>query len=39
MEWIPNIVDRVLLRINKTFHQTTCASECCNNRCECKKRR
>ena len=36
MEWITNIVDRVLLHINKTVHETTCASECCNNRCECK---
>ena len=36
MEWITNIVDRVVLHINKTFHKTICASECCNNRCECK---
>ena len=36
MEVITHIVDRVLLRINKTFHITTCAIECCNNRCECK---
>ena len=36
MEWITNVVDRVLTRINKTFHKTTCASECCHNRCECK---
>ena len=36
MEWINNIVDRVLLRSNKTFHKTICTSECCNNSCECK---
>ena len=36
MEWIMNIVDTILLHINKTVHKTTCANECCNNRCECK---
>ena len=36
MEWITNIVDIVLLHINKTFHKTICASECCNSTCECK---
>jgi hypothetical protein len=36
MEWITNIVDRVFVHINKTFQKTTCASECCTNRCECK---
>ena len=36
MEWITNIVDRLLLHINKTVHKTICASECCNNRCGCK---
>ena len=36
MEWISNIVDRVLLHINKTVHKIICASECCDNRCECK---
>ena len=35
MEWITNIVDRVLLH-NKTFHKTICASECCNNGCRCQ---
>ena len=35
MEWITNIVDRVLQHINKTVHKSTCTSECCNNRCEC----
>ena len=36
MEWITNIVERILTQINMTFHKTTCASECCHNRCECK---
>ena len=36
MDWISNIVDSVLRHINKTFHKTTCANECCKNRCECK---
>ena len=36
MEWITNIVDRVFMQIIKTFHKTTCASECCHNTCECK---
>ena len=36
MEWITNIVARVLTHINKTFHETTCASECCHTRCEFK---
>ena len=36
MEWITNIVDKVLLHINKTLHRNICASECCTNRCECK---
>ena len=36
MEWITNIVDRVLLHINKTLQKATCASECCSNRCACR---
>ena len=35
MEWMSNIVNNVLQHLHKTFHRTTCASECCNNRCEC----
>ena len=35
MDWISNIVDSVLRHINRTFHKTTCANECCSNRCEC----
>ena len=36
MDWINNIVDSILKSINRTFHKTTCTSECCNNRCKCK---
>ena len=39
IEWITHIVDRVVAHIDKIFHKTTCASECCNNRCECKNER
>ena len=35
MEWISNKLNSVLLHLNRTFHRTTCASECCSNRCEC----
>ena len=35
MGWISNIIDSVLRHINRTFHRTTCASECYSNRCEC----
>ena len=36
MDWISNIVDSIVRSINRRFHKTTCASECCYNRCECK---
>ena len=35
MDWISNIVDSVLRHINRTFHRTTRANECCSNRCGC----
>ena len=36
MDWISNI-DSLLRHINRTYHRTTCASECCSNRCECNE--
>ena len=36
MDWISNIVDSVLKSINRTFHKTTCSSECCNHRDDCQ---
>ena len=35
MDWIRNGIDSVLRHINRTFHKTICASECCSNGCEC----
>ena len=35
MDWISNIIDSVLRHINRTFHKTICASECCSNRWKC----
>ena len=35
MELIIDIVGNVLLYVNRTFRRTTCAGECCNDRCEC----
>ena len=35
MDIISDTVGNVLPYVNRTFHRTTCANECCNNKCEC----
>ena len=35
IDYIIPLFRALFLNIHRTFHRTSCASECCHNSCEC----